>query len=218
MITPNVFKETDLDVLHGLIRSHPLGTWVTSEDDVLDVNHIPFVLDAAHGEYGVLRGHVNIANPVWRSLPTAKESIVVFQGADSYISPSWYPSKQEHGKVVPTWNYIVLHAHGIPRAITDEEWLFEHLNALTNQHESKRDQPWKVSDAPEEFTSKMVKAIVGIEIPISNLLGTWKASQNKQQPDKEGVVSGLNSTEDARSGEMGSYVSQHTYEQKLTGS
>ncbi len=210
MLTPNIFKETDLDVLHGLIGSHPLGTWITSKDDALDVNHIPFVLDAADGEYGVLRGHVNRANPVWKLLPTSKESIVVFQGAESYISPSWYPSKKEHGKVVPTWNYIVLHAHGIPRAINDRDWLLEHLNSLTNQHESKQDQPWKVSDAPEEFTEKLVKAIVGIEIPISNLIGTWKASQNKQQHDKEGIVNGLNSREDAGSSEMESYVSQHT--------
>jgi len=204
MLIPNIFKETDLDVLQDLIRSHPLGTWITSKDDVLDVNHIPFVLDTSQGDYGVLRGHVNKANPVWKSLPTAKESIVTFQGAESYISPSWYPSKQEHGKVVPTWNYIVLHAHGIPQAITDRDWLYHQLNSLTNQHESKRDQPWKVSDAPSDFTDRMVRGIVGIEIPISNLLGMWKTSQNKHQNDKEGVIKGLGSNE------MGAYVSKHT--------
>ena len=203
MLTPNIFKEDDLDVLHGLIRSHPLGTWITSQDDVLDVNHIPFVLDTTQGEYGVLRGHVNKANPVWKLLPTAKESIVTFQGAESYISPSWYPSKQEHGKVVPTWNYIVLHAHGIPHAISDRDWLYDQLNSLTNQFESGREQPWKVSDAPSDFTDRMLKGIVGIEIPISDIQGMWKSSQNKQKKDKEGVISGLGSDE------MASYVSQH---------
>ena len=204
MLTPNIFKEDDLDILHRLIRSHPLGTWVTSKDDVLDVNHIPFVLDVTQGKYGVLKGHVNKANPVWKTLPTKKDSIVTFQGAESYISPSWYPSKQEHGKVVPTWNYVVLHAHGIPRAITDRDWLYDQLNSLTDQHESGRDQPWKVSDAPSDFTDRMVKGIVGIEIPIGNLLGMWKTSQNKQQNDKEGVVKGLGYSD------MGSYVSKHT--------
>ena len=204
MFTPNIFKETDLDILHGLIRSHPLGTWITSKEDVLDVNHIPFVLDITRGKYGVLKAHVNRANPVWRSLPTAKESIVTFQGADSYISPSWYPSKQEHGKVVPTWNYVVLHAHGTPRAMTSEDWLYQHLNELTDQHESERDKSWKVSDAPSDFTERMIQGIVGIEIPISNLQGMWKTSQNKQHSDKEGVINGLGSHE------MGSYVSKHS--------
>ncbi len=204
MLTPNIFKEADLDVLHGLIRSHPLGTWITSKDDVLDVNHIPFVLDTAEGEYGVLRGHVNKANPVWKLLPTAKESIVAFQGAQSYISPSWYPSKQEHGKAVPTWNYIVLHAHGSPHALSDRDWLYDHLNSLTTQLESDHEEPWKVSDAPSDFTERMLKGIVGIEIPISNIQGMWKSSQNKQKKDKEGVISGLGTDE------MASYVSRHT--------
>jgi len=162
------------------------------------------VLDIADGKYGVLKGHVNRANSVWKSLPPTKESIVTFQGAESYISPSWYPSKQEHGKVVPTWNYVVLHAYGMPRAVTDKDWLYQHLNELTNQHESKLEKPWKVSDAPNNFIEKMSQGIVGIEIPISNLLGMWKTSQNKQQNDKQGIINGLGSHE------MGSYVSKHT--------
>lgn len=210
MHTPKLFKETDLNVLHGLISSHPLATWITSIDDDLNVNHIPFVLDTTDGGYGVLRGHVNIENPVWKSLPTSKESIVVFQGAETYITPSWYPSKQEHGKVVPTWNYVVVHALGTPHAISDKDWLLEHLSVLTNQQESKQAKPWKVSDAPDDFIMKMLNGIVGIEIPISNLIGTWKASQNKQQSDKMGVIQGLNSSENSQSIQMASYVSQHT--------
>lgn len=200
MLIPNVFKETDLNALHQLIKSHPLGTWVTSTNDVLDLNHIPFVLDTSEGEYGVLRGHVNRANPVWKTLPTQKESIVAFQGANSYITPSWYPSKKEHGKVVPTWNYIVVHAHGTAHAITDRDWLYQQVETLTNQHEAARDEAWKVSDAPGDYTERMINGIVGIEIPITNLLGSWKASQNKDQQDKQGVIEGLGSDE------MGLYV------------
>lgn len=204
MLTPDIFKESDLDVLHSLIRAHPLGTWITSKNDVLDVNHIPFLLDSTQGEYGVLKGHVARINPVWKRLPTAKESIVTFQGANSYISPSWYPSKKEHGKVVPTWNYIVLHAHGIPRAINDRDWLYQQLDILSNQQEFAHDLAWRVSDAPSDFTDNMIKKIVGIEIPISNIFGKWKSSQNKNTADKEGVISGLGSNE------MASYVAKHT--------
>ncbi len=204
MLTPDIFKESDLDVLHSLIRTHPLGTWITSKNDVLDVNHIPFLLDSTQGEYGVLKGHVARINPVWKRLPTAKESIVTFQGANSYISPSWYPSKKEHGKVVPTWNYIVLHAHGIPRAINDRDWLYQQLDILSNQQEFAHDLAWRVSDAPSDFTDNMIKKIVGIEIPISNIFGKWKSSQNKNTADKEGVISGLGSNE------MASYVAKHT--------
>ena len=204
MLTPDIFKESDLDVLHSLIRAHPLGTWITSKNDVLDVNHIPFLLDSTQGEYGVLKGHVARVNPVWKRLPTAKESIVTFQGANSYISPSWYPSKKEHGKVVPTWNYIVLHAHGIPRAVNDRDWLYQQLDILSNQQEFAHDLAWRVSDAPSDFTDNMIKKIVGIEIPISNIFGKWKSSQNKNTADKEGVISGLGSNE------MASYVAKHT--------
>ncbi len=209
MHVPNKFKETNVDVLHDLVQSHPLGAWIVSKDDELEVNHLPFALDKTQGEFGVLKGHVSIANPVWKSLPTTKESIVVFQGAEAYITPSWYPSKQEHGKAVPTWNYVVVHAHGQPKAITDKDWLLEHLNTLTDQQESDQAKPWKVADAPASFTEKVLNAIVGIEIPISALNGAWKTSQNKTPADKAGVIDGLRSDEKTHSAEMASYVSQH---------
>jgi len=208
MYVPKIFAETDTDVLHSMIRSHPLGTWIAPTDDELVVNHIPFVLENAYGAHGVLRGHINRANPIRKSLSTTKNSIVVFQGAETYITPSWYPSKQEHGKVVPTWNYVVVHVHGIPRVIDDRVWLLEHLNALTNEQESTRTQPWKVADAPEDFINRMVKGIVGIEIEICKIVGMWKTSQNKQQPDKSGVVAGLSSSKDSKSIEMASYAEQ----------
>ena len=209
MNVSNQFKETDIDILQELIKSNSLGTWITSKEDELEVNHIPFILDEAQGKYGVLRGHVSIANPVWKSLPTAKQSIVVFQGPQAYITPSWYASKQEHGKVVPTWNYVVVHAHGRPSAIRDEAWLLDHLSALTDYYESTQAQPWKVSDAPENYINKMQKAIVGIEIPIESLVGTWKTSQNKNQPDKAGIIEGLRASDDSESLEMASHVAQH---------
>lgn len=207
MITPKLFKESDTEVMHQLIRAHPLGTWATNSGG-LDINHIPFVLDSDAGEYGTLKAHVNRANPVWKSLEQNENSIVVFQGADAYISPSWYASKQEHGKVVPTWNYVVVHAHGVPRAVHEIEWLLEHLNQLTDEQESDYQQPWKVSDAPDNFTEKMLKGIVGIEIPIDELFGTWKASQNKTQADSEGVIHGLGNSVDQRSRTMVTIVAR----------
>lgn len=210
MFTPKIFTETDLGVLHSLITSHPLGTWITTNDDVLDVNHIPFVLDPTYGDFGVLRGHINRANPVCKSLLGFKESIVVFQGAESYISPSWYPSKEEHGKAVPTWNYVVLHAYGVPQVMDDKDWLYDHLNTLTDQQEAERDQPWKVADAPDDYLEKMVGAIVGIQIPINKLCGTWKTSQNKQAKDKHGIIKALSSSQNSVAREMGLHVSQHT--------
>jgi len=209
MHTPEKFKETDTAVLHSLVKSHPLGTWVTSINDDLDVNHIPFLLDCDDGEYGTLRGHVSRANPVWKKLSNEKQSIVVFQGAERYITPSWYASKREHGKVVPTWNYVVVHAHGIPRAISDQNWLLDHLNKLTDGQESKQVEPWKVSDAPDDFIDRMLRGIVGIEIPIDKLVGAWKTSQNKQQADKEGVIAGLSRESDSQSQQMSVYVSGH---------
>lgn len=210
MHIPKLFKETDLDTLIGLIEAKPLGTWITSSNDELDVNHIPFVIDRSQGEYGVLKGHVNKANPVWELLPTHKPSVICFQGVDTYITPSWYASKQEHGKVVPTWNYFVVHAHGVANAIHDKDWLLEHLNELTDQNEAKEALPWKIADAPSAYIDKMVNGIVGIEIQISDLLGTYKASQNKQQADKLGVLDGLNSRSTDEALQMAGYVSQHT--------
>ena len=141
MYVPPHFAETDPEVLRALIRAHPLGTWVVPADGTLVVNHIPFLV---RGD--MLVGHVARANDVWKKL--GEESVVVFQGAESYISPSWYATKQEHGKVVPTWNYAVVHAHGVPRAIEDRDWLYALVTALTDSQESNRPKPWRVTDAP----------------------------------------------------------------------
>jgi transcriptional regulator len=184
-------EETRVEVMQAHIRAHSLGVWVALGDGELIANHIPFDLDASRGEFGVLIGHVARANPVWRQLPAAVPSMVVFQGPQSYITPSWYPSKHEHGKAVPTWNYVVVHAHGVPRFIQDKAWLREHVSRLTDRHEASRALPWAVSDAPEDYLEKMLGAIVGLEIPITRLEGKWKMSQNRSESDQLGVLAGL---------------------------
>ena len=209
MYIPKHHEETDVGVLHALIRAHPLGTWVTPGDGGLVANHVPFLVDANRGEHGTLVAHVARANPVWRSFSTTVPSLVAFQGAECYITPSWYPSKRAHGKTVPTWNYAVVHAHGLPRAIEDPEWLLRHVNALTNTHEAERPAPWKVADAPPEFVDKMLESIVGIEIPITRLVGKWKVSQNRPPADRVGVVAGLRERGDDDSREMAALVARH---------
>jgi transcriptional regulator len=210
MYLPQHFEERDLGVLHALIRSHPLSTWVTQVDGELLVNHVPFLLDPTEGEFGTLVGHVARANPVWQKFSKDLASAIVFQGPQIYISPSWYPSKHAHGKVVPTWNYAVVHAHGIPRAIEDKDWLLAHVTKLADTHESTRAVPWAVSDAPPDFIQQMLKAIVGIQIPIAKLSGKWKTSQNRSLPDKLGTIAGLTERGDADAREMAELVRRHT--------
>jgi len=190
---PKHFEETRLDVLHGLIKSHPFASLVTLGSDGLIVNHVPFMIDPTRGEFGTLRAHVARANPLWQQFSTAVESVVIFQGPQAYISPTWYPSKHEHGKAVPTWAYAVVHAYGLPRAIEDAAWLLNMVTELSNVHESSQALPWKVSDAPQEYINRLVERIVGIEIPISKLIGKWKVDQPKPTPDKLGAVAGLES-------------------------
>jgi len=203
MYCPKKFAENRLSVLHELIRSHSLGTWTCWVDNQLVVNHIPFVLDEAAGEFGTLYGHVAKANPIWTLIDGTTESVVVFQGPQSYITPSWYPSKRAHGKVVPTWNYAVVHAHGKPLVITEKRWLLSHVSMLSDEQEAGRRNPWEVSDAPEEFTDKLVNGIVGISIPIQRLDGRWKVSQNKNTADATGVIAGLmESGDDVASAEL----------------
>jgi transcriptional regulator len=193
MYLPAHFAESRAEVLHGLIRSHPLGVLVTQDrDSHIDANDIPFVLDAAEGDgQYVLRGHVARANPLWRTARGDVESLVVFQGPQGYVSPAWYPSKAEHGKVVPTWNYVVVQGRGALRAIDDRDWVRAFVTRLTERHESDRPAPWAVSDAPSDYIETMLGAIVGIEIVLTSLTGKWKVSQNRPPADREGVAAGL---------------------------
>src|SRR5512145_1009393 len=160
MYIPAHFEETRVDVLHALIRQHPLGMLVVSGAQGLDANHVLFEIDPDPAPYGTLRCHVARANPVWQSLSTAASTMVVFRGAEAYVSPSWYASKQQHGKVVPTWNYVAVHAYGSPRAITDAGWLRRLVESLTDRHEGQRVDRWRVGDAPAEYIEKLLTAIV----------------------------------------------------------
>lgn len=191
MYQPAHHREDRLDVQHGLIRSAPLGTLVTSGASALVANHIPFLLDAGASALGTLRAHLARANPQWREADPDREALVIFQGADSYITPSWYETKRETGKVVPTWNYAVVHAYGRIRVIDDAAWLRGHIAELTALNESRRAEPWAVTDAPESFIAAMVRGIVGLEIEIARIEGKWKVSQNRPEPDRRGVITGL---------------------------
>ena len=181
---------------------------VTMSPSGLLVNHIPFLLSATDATHGTLMGHVARANPVWQSFSATEPSVVIFQGAESYISPSWYASKLEHGKVVPTWNYAVVHAHGMPRAIEDRDWILNHVTRLSAEQESQQPLPWRVDDAPRDYIDKLLGAIVGIEIPVQALSGKWKVSQNRPLLDRQGVIAGLQAQDDARSKEMAGLIPQ----------
>ncbi len=191
MYVPSNFAETDVPVLHRLIRSHPLGAVVTMTAGGLDANHIPLVLQPDAGPLGTLHGHVSRANTLWREASPAVDALIIFQGPEAYISPSWYPAKQEHGKVVPTWNYVVVHAHGRLRAIDDPVWVRAHVEQLTHTHESPRSVPWRVDDAPADFINPLIKGIVGLELTVMRLTGKWKVGQNRSAADREGAAAAL---------------------------
>jgi transcriptional regulator len=193
MYLPKHFEESRPEALHELIRAHPLGMLVTLNDAGLQANSVPFILDAdPAGGPGILRAHVARANPLWRETRSDVEALVVFQGPQAYISPGWYPSKAEHGKVVPTWNYVTVQARGTLRAIEDADWLRAFVTRLTTRHEAVQARPWAVTDAPADYIDTMLRAIVGIEIPLTALTGKWKVSQNRPAADRAGVVAGLN--------------------------
>jgi transcriptional regulator len=206
MYLPRHFEETDVGVLHQFIRAHPFGALVTTTTGGLDANHIPFVLESEPAPYGTLRGHIARANPLWRECAAATPALVLFQGENAFVSPSWYPSKQETGKVVPTWNYVVVHAHGPLRFIDDAAWVRAHVETLTNQHEHERAAPWRVTDAPPDFIERLVQGLVGLEIPIARLVGKWKVSQNRSDRDREGVADGLTAEGTASAATMADLV------------
>ncbi len=194
MYVPKHFAEPRVDVLHQLMRAHPLATLVTLTADGLDANHVPLLLSPEPGPFGSLRGHVARANPVWRDLTPdtgGSEVLAIFHGPDAYITPSWYASKAETGKVVPTWNYAVAHAHGALRVVDDPVWIRAQMTALTAQGEAAFAEPWRVDDAPADYIEKLIGAVVGIEIVITRLSGKWKVSQNQSAANREGVVRGL---------------------------
>lgn len=190
MHCPSIFREERLDVLHGLITANPLATLITCASGGLMANLVPFSLHS-DGGYGVLRTHLARSNGQLDALREVSEALVVFRGPECYVTPSWYPSKAEHGKAVPTWNFAMVQARGKPQVFDDVDWLRAQVVELTSNHERDREHPWKVSDAPDEYIAAQLKAIVGVEIPIDSIEGKWKISQNRLPLDRQGVIDGL---------------------------
>lgn len=192
MYLPTHFEEKRTGILHALMREHPLGQLVTHGPDGLDANPLPFELDSTAGPHGLLRAHVARANPVWQQAANT-EVLVIFEAADGYISPNWYPSKPEHHRHVPTWNYARVHVHGVLRVRDDERFLRGLVARLTREHEarSKQARPWKMGDAPADYIDSMLKMIVGIEIEVTRLVGKFKLGQNRELRDRMGAADGL---------------------------
>ena len=203
MYEPPHFKETRADVLHGLIRAHPLGMLISNGPDGPEANAIPFLLDATVSPNGRLRAHMAKANPQWKLIGENPSSpvLVVFQGTDAYVTPSWYETKRETGKVVPTWNYAIVQVRGTARVIDDQDWLAQQIADLTASQEGPRAAPWAVTDAPAPFIQSQIKGIIGLEVEITEIHGKWKVSQNRPVADRVGVAQGLES-ETANSSDM----------------
>ena len=191
MYEPPLHRQPDLAAIHALMRAHPLALLISAGAGGLIANPIPFHFDAEGSPQGTLRAHLARANPQAEDLRRADEALVVFQGPDHYVSPSWYATKRETHKVVPTWNYLIVQARGRPRLVEDAPWLTRQLEALTQAREAERATPWRIDDAPPDYIAQMMRAIVGLEIDISDLRGKWKASQNRNEADREGVIAGL---------------------------
>ena len=206
MYCPESFAENRPEILRALIQRYPLAALVSMGGNGLEANHIPLYLVPGEGPQPVLQGHVARANPLWREMPRNDEVLVIFQGPQHYISPSWYATKAETGKVVPTWNYAVVHAHGPLHVRDDPAWVRQQMDALTAQQENGFTLPWQVDDAPQDFTERLIQQVVGIEIPISRWMGKWKVSQNQPLCNRDSVVAHLEQQKQIDSGSMAEYV------------
>lgn len=192
---PPHFADTDIAAMHAVITAAPVGILISIGDDGLAANHIPFVLDPSGGERGRLLGHVARANSVWHDHDFDRDALVVFRAADAYVSPNWYPTKRETHEVVPTWNYAVVHAYGPLVVHDDAKWVRGQAGMLTKRQEASQPVPWKMADAPADYTAAMLRQIVGIEIPIARLIGKVKAGQNRTDEDRAGAIAGLRETQ-----------------------
>jgi transcriptional regulator len=191
MYLPKHFEETDRTQLHAYIAAHPLGLLITPGAGGVLANPLPFMLQAERGEHGTLVAHIARANPLWRELPQSSQALVVFQGAQAYVSPNWYRSKKEHGKVVPTWNYTCVQARGVLQIHDDRDGVQRVVTALTARHEAQQAKPWGLGDAPPEYIEQMLAQIIAIELPVQSLVGKFKFSQNRGATDRAGVEAGL---------------------------
>ena len=202
MYCPAAFRQDDLPTLHAQIQSSGLAIVTSSGAQGLQASHLPLLLAPEEGELGTLYGHFARANPHWRDLASGAEALVVFSGADAYVHPGWYPAKAEHGKVVPTWNYIAVHAWGQAEVFDEPERLLQLVSRLSDRHEQGRAQPWAVEDAPRDYIDAMLRAIVGFALPIRRLEGKWKIGQNRSEADQAGVRAGLATSASPRDHEL----------------
>jgi transcriptional regulator len=207
MYTPSYFKDEDIASLHRQIDGTRLATLVTFDESGLQASHVPLLLNPNEGPNGTLYGHLAKANPQWKTLG-AREALVIFQGPDAYISPSFYAAKAEHGKVVPTWNYLAVHVYGRAQVFTDPQRLLRVVSDLTDKHEARRPAPWAVSDAPDDYIQKMLNGIVGFAIPIERLEGKRKLNQNRSAEDITGVSKGLAASQDPTDQEIARLMRQ----------
>ena len=191
MYVPKHFAEDRVPVLHESMRSIAFATLVTLGSEGMEASHVPMLIDPEPAPFGTLRGHIARGNPQWKRVAAGSQALAIFLGPDAYITPNWFPTKRETGKVVPTWNYIAIHAAGPVRFFDDRAPLLDIVTRLTATHEGNRAQPWAVTDAPADYVDGMLKAIVGFELPIAKLEGKWKLSQNKSESDIAGVRNGL---------------------------
>lgn len=208
MYQPTQFRENRVDVLHAFMREHRFVTLVTFGADGLTAGHLPVELDPEPAPYGTLRGHLARANPQWRDFSADVPALVIFSGPQAYISPSWYATKSETGRVVPTWNYIAVHAYGRLRTFDDTDRLKALVAALTEWQEKNFPEPWRVDDAPADFIERQLKGIVGIELALDRLEGKWKLSQNKSAADRAGVVAGLSGLPDRNAAQIAAAMSR----------
>lgn len=202
MYIPKPFEESRPEVLHAFIKKHPLATLIIGDAEGLSADHIPLLLRPEAGPSGKLVGHVARANPLWQKAGDGIPCLLVFHGIDGYISPNGYASKQETGKVVPTWNYEVVHVHGKVRAIDDPAALLEVLQALTQAHEADQPAPWRIADAPPDYIERLLQAIVGIEVEIERMVGKSKLSQNQPASNQKSLINALRGRDDQASREM----------------
>ncbi|MGB8276335.1 MAG: FMN-binding negative transcriptional regulator [Methylovirgula sp.] len=206
MYLPSYHREDRLEAQHDLIRAYPLASLVTMGRDGLIANPVPFILDATASPKGVLKAHIARANPLWQDYDPSHEALVIFHGPQSYVSPSFYASKKETGKVVPTWNYVCVQAYGRLKVIEEQNWLVDQIRALTKLHEANQPTPWTIEDAPADFVASMLNAIIGIEIDISRIEGKWKLSQNRSAADRASLIQALRISDAENAATMASLI------------
>ncbi len=205
MHIPKIFRQENVEELISVIEEYSFATLLTYSGGGMDATHLPVVLESVD-EKLILKAHIAKANPLWKKVREGSDVLVIFNGPNCYVSPSHYPTKKQHGRAVPTWNYVVVHVRGTMSFVTDPDWIYDVIDVLTAKHEASSSSPWSMSDAPREYIQRMLPAIVGVEIEVKTLEGQWKLSQNQPNANQQGVIEGLSSIDDPASQSVASMV------------